>query len=235
MEDIHRCVTIWTPPPECGRQVIAAYLRKWVQEPENAHGVFLIPRILQCQWGRVARYVKEAGIYLMGALTENCRFDSHLPFVLLHIPPHRASLCNETGWSCLPVPSHRVGINIKLNRCVGCLRAFRFSVQGKWLLLVTTLWQSIPCGMFPCRPSIRHASQRQQRPEVSKRSRPITVPKFCMQSLPSPSYPPTGAIPLGLRLSPPLLGKNVHPRHHELTSRKLPPHLQVPHPPSPTV
>ena len=35
-----------------------------------------------------------------------------------------ASLCDETGWSCLPVPSHRVGINIKLNRCAGCLRAF---------------------------------------------------------------------------------------------------------------
>jgi hypothetical protein len=92
MEDIHRRVTIWTPPPECGRQVIAAYLRKWVQEPEHAHGIFLIPRILQRQWGRVARYVKEAGIYLTGALPENCRFDSHLPFVLLHIPPHRLAL-----------------------------------------------------------------------------------------------------------------------------------------------
>jgi hypothetical protein len=92
MNHIYNRITIWTPPPECARQVIAAYLRKWVQAPENAHGIFLIPRILQRQWGRVARYVLEVGIFLTGSLPDYCRFDSHLPFVLLHIPPHRLTL-----------------------------------------------------------------------------------------------------------------------------------------------
>lgn len=91
-ENIYRRVTIWTPPPECARQVLAGYLRKWVQDPEHTHGIFLIPRILQRQWGRVARYVVEVGIYLTGSLPIYCRFHSHLPFVLLHIPPHRLTL-----------------------------------------------------------------------------------------------------------------------------------------------
>jgi hypothetical protein len=92
MEEIYNRITIWAPPPECGRQVIGAYLRKWVQDPANTQGIFLIPRILQRQWGRVARYVTEVGIYLSGALPDSCRFASHLPFVLLHIPPHRLAL-----------------------------------------------------------------------------------------------------------------------------------------------
>lgn len=89
---IYDRVTVWTPPPECGRQVIAHYLRLWVQAPEASHGIFLIPRILQRQWGRVARYVVEKGVYLPGALPDSCRYTSHLPFVLLHIPPHTLSL-----------------------------------------------------------------------------------------------------------------------------------------------
>jgi hypothetical protein len=92
MDHVYNRVTIWTPPPECARQVIGAYLRKWVQDPAHAHGIFLIPRILQRQWGRIARYVKEVGVYFSNALPPQCCFDSHLPFVLLHIPPHRLTL-----------------------------------------------------------------------------------------------------------------------------------------------
>jgi hypothetical protein len=89
---IYNSITIWTPPPECARQVIGGYLRKWVQDPAHAHGIFLIPRILQRQWGRVARYVVEVGVYLPHALPPQCCYESHLPFVLLHIPPHKLTL-----------------------------------------------------------------------------------------------------------------------------------------------
>ncbi|MGL5814340.1 MAG: hypothetical protein ACRCYW_13575 [Aeromonas sp.] len=92
LDEIYDQATLWTPPPECGRQVISAYLQKWVQSPYNTHGVFLIPRILQRQWGRVARYVKEVGVYLPSSLPLCCRYESHLPFVLLHVPPHVLTL-----------------------------------------------------------------------------------------------------------------------------------------------
>jgi hypothetical protein len=99
--------TLWTPPPECARQVIATYLRRWVQEPAHAHGIFLVPRILQRQWGRVARYVIEIGVYLPRALPPSCCYDSHLPFVLLHIPPHRPVLRRDRME--LPAPAQPKG------------------------------------------------------------------------------------------------------------------------------
>lgn len=81
-------LTIWTPPPECGRLVLTSYLRSWVQSPMNSRAIFLLPRILQRQWGRVAKYIKERGVYHAGLLPPSCSFVSHLPFVLLFIAPH---------------------------------------------------------------------------------------------------------------------------------------------------
>jgi len=50
-------LTIWNPPPECARQTIVAFLFVWVQNPLNTEGLFLVPRILQRQWGRISRCV----------------------------------------------------------------------------------------------------------------------------------------------------------------------------------
>jgi hypothetical protein len=87
-DSIRGCLTIWTPPPECGRQALTTYLRNWVQSPFDTSAIFILPRILQRQWGRVARYIKERGVYHSGLLPPECRFESHLPFVLLFIPTH---------------------------------------------------------------------------------------------------------------------------------------------------
>jgi hypothetical protein len=81
-------LTIWTPPPECGRQVISTFLQSWVQSPRDTSGIFIIPRIMQRQWGRVAKYVQERGVYHAGLLPDPYRFQAHLPFVLLYVPPH---------------------------------------------------------------------------------------------------------------------------------------------------
>lgn len=84
-------LTIWTPPPECGRQVIRTFICSWVQSPNNTSGIFLLPRIMQRQWGRVAKYVQERGVYHAGLLPDPYRFHAHLPFVLLYVPPHTGS------------------------------------------------------------------------------------------------------------------------------------------------
>jgi len=47
-------LTIWNPPPECAQQTIAAFLFMWVQNPLNTKGLFLVPRILQRQWGQIS-------------------------------------------------------------------------------------------------------------------------------------------------------------------------------------
>ena len=85
-------MTIWTPPPECARQVVSSFLRMWVQYPTTTSAIFLIPRILQRNWGRVCRYVQEIGVYHSALLPACCNFDSHLPFVVLYVAPHVHSL-----------------------------------------------------------------------------------------------------------------------------------------------
>ena len=92
LERIQGRITIWTPPPECARQVLVGFLQKWVQTPMDSGALFLVPRILQLQWGRVCRYVQEIGVFQSNLLPQPYCFDSHLPFVLLMVAPHRHHL-----------------------------------------------------------------------------------------------------------------------------------------------
>jgi hypothetical protein len=68
--NIRGSLTIWTPPPECGRQVISTFLQSWVQSPRDTSGIFIIPRIMQRQWGRVAKCVQERRVYHAGLLPD---------------------------------------------------------------------------------------------------------------------------------------------------------------------
>ena len=88
---LHR-LTIWTPPPECGRQLLATYLRQWVQAPTTTSAIFLLPRILQREWSRVAKYIQEVGVFFGDLLPPDSRFTFALPFVVLHIPRHEHRL-----------------------------------------------------------------------------------------------------------------------------------------------
>ena len=80
-------VTLWTPPPECARQALVSYLRIWVQNPYDSAAIFLVPRILQKQWGHVCKHIRELGIFLPSMLPIECQYTSLIPFVFLHISP----------------------------------------------------------------------------------------------------------------------------------------------------
>ena len=79
--------SIWNPQPECARQIIAAYLHMWVQCYTDTWAIFVVPRVLQRHWGRISRYVEEVGIAFGLILPTSCRFESHIPFVVLCIRP----------------------------------------------------------------------------------------------------------------------------------------------------
>jgi hypothetical protein len=100
-------ITIWTPPPECGRQVINTFLRSWVQSPGDTSGIFIIPRIMQRQWGRVSKSVQERGVYHAGLLPDPYRFQAHLPFVLLYVPTHTPTMRRDRME--LPAPAQPKG------------------------------------------------------------------------------------------------------------------------------
>jgi hypothetical protein len=92
VNDAAHKTSIWFPPPECGRQYITHFLRMWVQHPWTTSAVFIIPRILQKQWGRISRYVEEMGVYHSQLLPHPLAFDSPLPFVVLRVAPHTDTL-----------------------------------------------------------------------------------------------------------------------------------------------
>jgi hypothetical protein len=85
---ISRQWTIWTPSPEVGRQAISTFLHFWVEEPARTGGIFLVPCILQRQWGHMSHYVTETGIYNPLELPWGLRYNSLIPFVLLVCFPH---------------------------------------------------------------------------------------------------------------------------------------------------
>jgi hypothetical protein len=80
--------TLWTPSPEVARQAISTFLNLWVEQPDITGGVFVVPRILQRQWGNMSQYVTEIGVYVPHSLPWGVRYDYLIPVVLLACFPH---------------------------------------------------------------------------------------------------------------------------------------------------
>jgi hypothetical protein len=72
------------------------FLDIWVEGPTTTSGIFLVPRIMQKDWGYICKHVMMIGEYYPWTLPGACAYDSHIPFVLLYIPCHVR---------CLPIPS----------------------------------------------------------------------------------------------------------------------------------
>jgi hypothetical protein len=85
-QSIHKRISIWTPTPELARQSICHFMDYWVEDACNTAGIFLIPRVLQRDWGYLSRHILEIGTYLPQALPNTLRYESLIPFVLLFIP-----------------------------------------------------------------------------------------------------------------------------------------------------
>jgi hypothetical protein len=84
--NIHDRLTIWTPTPEVARQALRCFLDAWVESPLRTAGLFLIPRVLQKDWGFISKHVCETVVIYPRALPVHLRYDSLIPLVLLYIP-----------------------------------------------------------------------------------------------------------------------------------------------------
>jgi hypothetical protein len=78
--------TIWTPSPEIGRQAVTRVLDYWVEHPHTTNAIFLIPRVLQQDWGYLSRHILEYGVFLPQSLPWGCRYQSLIPFCVLYLP-----------------------------------------------------------------------------------------------------------------------------------------------------
>jgi hypothetical protein len=105
-ERVYGKTSLWLPVPEVARQALVSFLDIWVEGPTRTDGIFLIPRIMQKDWGYICKHVLVLGEFYPGSLPENCSYDSHIPFVLLYIPRHIRSLPVPRLVSTAPPPLH---------------------------------------------------------------------------------------------------------------------------------
>jgi hypothetical protein len=86
-EQVGNQLSVWSPSPELAHQAITAFLDLWVEQSGTTSALFLIPRILQRDWGFLSKHVVELGVFDPRDLPWGCRFQSLIPFCLLHSPP----------------------------------------------------------------------------------------------------------------------------------------------------
>ncbi len=79
---LHR-FTLWCPSPQFGRQCILEALLAWVEAPFDSGHLFIIPRIMQRDFGRMAKFVKFIGVFWDLPLS----FVPVVPFLVFYLPP----------------------------------------------------------------------------------------------------------------------------------------------------
>ena len=81
------CNGLWCLTPGFGKQAILQALYTWVETPTLCGHIFIIPRIMQREFGRVSKFVLFFGQHFDLPLP----FVPLVPFVLLYIPPFNRS------------------------------------------------------------------------------------------------------------------------------------------------
>jgi hypothetical protein len=94
--------TIWTPSPEVARQSISTFLYFWVEQPDLTGGTFLVPWILQRQWGNMSQYITKLGIFSPHELPGHLRYNYLIPFVILTCSPHGRRLPPDESMESAP-------------------------------------------------------------------------------------------------------------------------------------
>ena len=74
---------LWCVSPGFAKQAILQSLYAWVESPTNCGHIFVIPRILQREYGRISKFVLFQGQHTDLPLP----FDPLVPFLLFFIPP----------------------------------------------------------------------------------------------------------------------------------------------------
>jgi hypothetical protein len=102
---IGNLLTVWNPAPELAHQAITACLDLWVEQATTTSALFLIPRILQRDWGFLSKHVVELGIFDPRDLPWGCRFQSLIPFCLLYLPCYTRILPSDNRLDMRSHPS----------------------------------------------------------------------------------------------------------------------------------
>ena len=98
---IGACI-FFTPPPHVARQVINSALSYWVEAPQDTSMFFLIPAILQHEWGRVNKYIIVLGVFQPDELPFLDALHSTIPLILLSLPCYIPTVTHRLGSTFRP-------------------------------------------------------------------------------------------------------------------------------------
>jgi hypothetical protein len=84
--DIAEQTSLWIPSPEIARQAIVKFLDIWVESATTTRGIFLVPRIMQRDWGHISKHIVEIATIYLTTLPMECAYSSLIPFVVLYVP-----------------------------------------------------------------------------------------------------------------------------------------------------
>jgi hypothetical protein len=90
--DIYGGLTIWNPTPELARQALRSFLDIWVEGATITSGIFVIPRVLQRDWGYISKHIREVAVVYPCQVPVSMPFVSHVPFIVLYVPPYVRTL-----------------------------------------------------------------------------------------------------------------------------------------------
>ena len=75
---------VWCTSPGFGKRAILQTFCIWIESTATGGNLFVIPRILQCEFGRVSKFIHIYGQYTDLALS----LDPLVPFILFSISPY---------------------------------------------------------------------------------------------------------------------------------------------------
>ena len=94
---VHRH-SIWTLHPTTARQGFLAAVFAWIESPMDSSHIFVVPRLLQRDFGRVNKHILFLGQFDDVPLPSD--FSPLVPFVLFYLPPHVRSTkrLDDSSW-----------------------------------------------------------------------------------------------------------------------------------------
>ena len=98
--------TFFTPPPHVARQVINAALSYWVEAPQRTSIFFLIPGILQHEWGRVNKYINVLGVFPSDTLPFFNTLHSTIYLNFLSLPNYIPAVTHRLDSTTEPTPDN---------------------------------------------------------------------------------------------------------------------------------
>jgi hypothetical protein len=81
---------IWSLTPTFARQGFLAGFFAWLEAPTLSSHIFIVPRLLQREFGRVNKHIVFVGQFHDVPVPAN--FDPLVPFLLFYLPPFRREL-----------------------------------------------------------------------------------------------------------------------------------------------